>query len=84
MHTDTQTILTILHTLSPEKIAEVKDFTLFLQARYGITTPIGNDTEWVEEDKKYDFVLQHAARKLSENSFAKVWDNSEDAIYDQL
>jgi Protein of unknown function (DUF2281) len=32
------------------------------------------------EDQK----LVQSAMKLSENSFSKVWDNDEDAIYDEL
>ncbi len=32
------------------------------------------------EDQK----LVQSAMKLSEDSFAKVWDNDEDAIYDEL
>jgi Protein of unknown function (DUF2281) len=32
------------------------------------------------EDKK----LVQAAMKLSENALSKVWDNDEDAIYDEL
>ena len=28
--------------------------------------------------------LTHAASKVSEASFAAVWDNDEDAVYDQL
>jgi len=28
--------------------------------------------------------LTHAAAKLSEETFAEVWDNPEDAVYDEL
>ena len=28
--------------------------------------------------------LVHAASRLSEESFGKVWDNEEDSVYDQL
>ena len=28
--------------------------------------------------------MTQAATKLSEDSFAEVWDNSEDAVYDEL
>ena len=28
--------------------------------------------------------LTHAAMKMSEKSFEKVWDNEEDAVYDKL
>jgi hypothetical protein len=34
--------------------------------------------------KGKDRQLAKAASKLSERSFAKVWDNPEDAIYDKL
>jgi hypothetical protein len=34
--------------------------------------------------KGTDRPLTRAASKLSEKSFAKVWDNPEDAIYDKL
>jgi hypothetical protein len=34
--------------------------------------------------QRTDRQLTRAASKLSEKSFAKVWDNPEDAIYDKL
>lgn len=35
-------------------------------------------------NKGSDRLLTRAAAKLSEKSFAKAWDNLEDAIYDKL
>jgi hypothetical protein len=34
--------------------------------------------------KDEDRLLRQAAMKLSEETFAKVWDNPDDAAYDQL
>ncbi|HEX8163795.1 MAG TPA: hypothetical protein VF538_18145 [Pyrinomonadaceae bacterium] len=34
--------------------------------------------------RRADRSLAHAAAKLSEESFRRVWDNEEDAAYDQL
>ena len=34
--------------------------------------------------KSERILLNRAAAKLSENAFAKIWDNDEDADYDQL
>ena len=34
--------------------------------------------------QKEDRKLVEAASKLSEDAFAKVWDNDEDAVYDKL
>lgn len=36
------------------------------------------------ESKRGDNLLVKASQKLSENSFRKVWDNEEDAAYDNL
>jgi hypothetical protein len=38
------------------------------------------DAEAISEDQS----LRQAAAKLSEPSFAAVWDNEEDAVYDDL
>lgn len=35
-------------------------------------------------EKNEDIWLNRAAAKLSENSFAEIWDNPEDAEYDRL
>ena len=34
--------------------------------------------------RDHDRALVHAASRLSEASFAEVWDNADDADYDQL
>lgn len=49
---DTQTleILDVLKTLPSEKIAEVKDFAVFLRERYGKTETIDESDEWTDED----------------------------------
>ncbi|MBI4832361.1 MAG: DUF2281 domain-containing protein [Candidatus Lindowbacteria bacterium] len=36
------------------------------------------------ESKRDDSLLVKTSQKLSENSFRKVWDNEEDAAYDDL
>jgi len=36
------------------------------------------------KQRDQDRQLTQAARRFAEQSFANVWDNSEDAIYDQL
>jgi len=51
-----------------KKIVEIEDFIDFLYQRQANSTPN----------------LTTAAAKLSEASFAKVWNNPEDAEYDNL
>ncbi len=63
-----QRLLEKIRKLTFERIIEVEDFIDFLYQR--------------ESDSNYNQVL--AATKLSEASFLKVWDNSEDAEYDNL
>lgn len=36
------------------------------------------------ETKKDRTLLIKASQKLSQESFAKIWDNEEDAVYDRL
>lgn len=36
------------------------------------------------EQRNQDRGLTQAATRIAENSFAQVWDNPDDAIYDQL
>jgi len=57
-----------IRNLPSEKVIEVEDFIDFLCDR--------------QRDSSHDLVL--AATKLSEASFAKIWDNPEDAAYDNL
>ncbi len=50
--TDTQTleILDVLKSLPSEKVAEVKDFAVFLRERYGKSETIDEGNEWTDED----------------------------------
>jgi hypothetical protein len=61
-----QTLIEKIHSLSPEKIAQLEDSIDFLRQR--------------EPDRH----LIRANAKLSESAFQKVWDNPDDAGYDQL
>ena len=63
-----QRLLDKIRQLSSEKIIEVEDFIDFLYQRQ-------NDS---------DHNLTITAAQLSEASFSKVWDNPEDAEYDNL
>ena len=50
--TDTQTleILEVIKSLPAEKVAEVKDFAIFLRERYGKTEMVDESDEWTDED----------------------------------
>ena len=63
-----QRLLDKIRKLSDEKVIEVEDFIDFLYQR--------------QTDSDQHLVM--AATKLSEASFSKVWDNPEDAEYDNL
>ncbi len=63
-----QRLLDKIRKLTSEKIIEVEDFIDFLYQRQTVS----------------DHNLVLAATKISEASFAKVWDNPEDAEYDNL
>jgi hypothetical protein len=54
--TKTLEILDALKTLPSEKIAEVRDFAVFLRERYGRSEIIDESDEWTEEDLR-DFSL---------------------------
>jgi hypothetical protein len=49
---DSQTleILDVLKSLPSEKVAEVKDFAVFLRERYGKSEIIDESDEWTDED----------------------------------
>lgn len=64
-----QAIISILRQFPPERLVEVVDFIEFLKQRTEI------------EDEK---IITYVTAKLSERSFARLWDNDEDAIYDRL
>jgi hypothetical protein len=70
MSTDTieQRLLAKIRKLSATKVVEIEDFIDFLY----------------ERESQSDANLTLAATKLSEATFAKVWDNPEDAAYDNL
>ncbi len=63
-----QRLIEKIRKLSSTRIIEIEDFIDFLSER---------------EDRS-DANLTLAASKLSEASFSKVWDNPEDAAYDDL
>lgn len=63
-----QRLLAKIRRLPANRILQVEDFIDFLNDR----------------DLKSDQDLIHSAAKLAEPSFAKVWDNAEDAAYDNL
>jgi hypothetical protein len=70
MNTDTieQRLLAKIRKLSATKVVEIEDFIDFLY----------------ERENKSEANLTITAMQLSEATFAKVWNNSEDAAYDNL
>jgi hypothetical protein len=50
--TDSQNseILEVLKSLPSEKVAQVKDFAVFLRERYGTSEKIDESDEWTDED----------------------------------
>lgn len=50
--TDSQTleIIDVLKSLPSEKVAEVKDFAVFLRERYGKSEGVDESDEWTDED----------------------------------
>jgi hypothetical protein len=63
-----QRLLEKIRKLPSERAIEVEDFIDFLYQR----------------ETESDDSLVHVATKMSENSFSKIWNNSEDAQYDTL
>ncbi len=63
-----QRLIEKIRQLSSPRIVEIEDFIDFLYQR----------------EHQSDDNLTLAATKLSEASFSQVWDNSEDAAYDNL
>jgi hypothetical protein len=63
-----QRLLEKIRKLSSTRIVEIEDFIDFLYQR----------------ENQSNNNLTRAATKLSESTFAKVWDNPEDAAYDDL
>jgi hypothetical protein len=64
-----QRLIEKIRQLSSPRIMEIEDFIDFLYQR---------------EHQSDDANLTLAATKLSEAAFSQVWDNSEDAAYDNL
>jgi hypothetical protein len=63
-----QRLIEKIRKLSSIRVTEIEDFVDFLYQR----------------ENQLDNNLTLAATKLSESAFAKVWDNPEDAAYDDL
>ena len=63
-----QRLIEKIRKLSLIRIVEIEDFIDFLSQR----------------EERSDANLTLAASKLSEAAFSKVWDNPEDAVYDDL
>jgi len=64
-----QALIDKLHQLPPERLSEVEDFVDFLSQRY---------------ERENNFHLTKSAAMMSADAFKKVWDNSEDSVYDNL
>lgn len=64
-------LLAKLQRLPTERLAEVADFVEFLETR---------EQKVSQENRR----LVQAAAQTAEASFATVWDNEDDAVYDRL
>lgn len=64
-----QTLIDKLHRLPPERLNEVADFVDFLSQQHELESNLH---------------LTKSVTTASVNAFAKVWDNPEDAVYDNL
>lgn len=63
-----QRLIEKIRQMPRDRVLEVEDFVDFLNHRHPQSAPS----------------LTQVATEVSEPSFAKVWDNSEDAVYDHL
>jgi hypothetical protein len=61
-----------IRALPPDKLAQLEDFVDFLRLKVQ------------EQRDAADLAAAAAVSKLSEPAFAKLWDNADDAEYDQL
>lgn len=50
--TETYQIVEVLGSLPADKLEEVRDFALFLKARYGTDIQIDESDEWNDEDMR--------------------------------
>ena len=64
-----QKLIEEIHQLPPEKVSEVLDFVEFLAQKHR------------EQGERQ---LTHTATQLSQGAFAAVWNNPDDAVYDNL
>jgi hypothetical protein len=71
-----QRLIAKIRQMSTQRQLQVETFIDFLNHRDGIVSTV--------ENHQPDSALAQMAAKASEPSFAKIWDNPEDAIYDQL
>jgi len=57
-------IIRTLSALSPDKVAEVRDFANFLKERYGRQVPVESSDAWTDEDLQdlTAAALRHAAQ----------------------
>jgi hypothetical protein len=62
-----------IQSLPAENRSQVEDFVDFLLTKLTDPVAISDDIAW-----------RQAAANLSESSFAAVWDNEDDAVYDEL
>jgi hypothetical protein len=69
----TLTLETKIQSLPADRLSQVEDFVDFLLAKLAS-----------QASSSEDHMIRQAAAKLSEPAFAAVWDNEEDAIYDDL
>jgi hypothetical protein len=67
------TLETKIQSLPAEKQSQVEDFVDFLLTK--LTS---------QEIRSEDIIWRQAAIKLSEPAFNAVWDNEDDAVYDEL
>jgi hypothetical protein len=67
------TLKTKIQSLPAAQQSQVEDFVDFLLTKLASQLAVSEDSQ-----------LRQAAAKLSEPAFAAVWDNAEDAVYDEL
>jgi hypothetical protein len=71
-----QRLLTLeakIQSLPAENRSQVEDFVDFLLTKLTDQVAMSDDIAW-----------RQAAANLSESAFAAVWDNEDDAVYDEL
>lgn len=71
-----QRLIEKIRQMPIQRILEVEDFIDFLNHRDSVASPL--------ERHPSSPSLTQIAAEVAEPSFANVWDNPEDAVYDQL